>query len=352
MVWFRASPAAMGAKGRRSPQRCGSRSQRIHVGRSGCGLTLPPKLSGSASANCAGPESSLDPNDDVRLRCERTARLVFALLERGADWGAQNHPPRASNFTERRPGRPGRLRFLWLFYFVAPRCNARGVRSRNGRLDEGEEGERDEDSRDRHRRYGAEGAHPRRGRRAADGARPGRDAAPCHAGGNSPRAPQLVATLGDFDRISVGFPGVVVDGVTKTAPNLHPKWTGFPLAKKLEHTLKKPVRVANDAGVQGFGDIEGRGVEMLLTLGTGMGCALFNDGRYVPNLELAHHPLRKGKTYEEYVGAKALGKRRQEEVEPPRSARCSRRSSRSGTRAKSISAAGMRSTSRSASRQT
>jgi len=89
MVWFRAPPAAMGAGGRRSPQRCGSGLRRIHIGRSGCGLTLPPKLSGSASANCAGPESSLDPNDDVRLRCERTARLVFALLERGADWGAQ-----------------------------------------------------------------------------------------------------------------------------------------------------------------------------------------------------------------------------------------------------------------------
>jgi polyphosphate glucokinase len=119
---------------------------------------------------------------------------------------------------------------------------------------------------------------------------------------------KLVATLGDFDRVSVGFPGVVVDGVTKTAPNLHPKWTGFPLAKKLELALKKPVRVANDAGVQGFGDIEGRGVEMVITLGTGMGCALFLDGRYVPNLELAHHPFHKGKTYEEYVGAKALEK--------------------------------------------
>ncbi|HEU4535531.1 MAG TPA: ROK family protein, partial [Polyangiaceae bacterium] len=60
-------------------------------------------------------------------------------------------------------------------------------------------------------------------------------------------------------------------------------------------------RVINDAGVQGYGVVEGRGVEMLLTFGTGMGCALFIDGRYVPNLELGHHPLRKGRTYEEYV---------------------------------------------------
>ena len=65
-------------------------------------------------------------------------------------------------------------------------------------------------------------------------------------------------------------------------------------------------RAINDAGVQGFGVVRGSGVEMLLTLGTGMGCALFIDGIYVPNLELAHHPFRGGKTYEEYVGAAAL----------------------------------------------
>jgi polyphosphate glucokinase len=54
--------------------------------------------------------------------------------------------------------------------------------------------------------------------------------------------------------------------------------------------------------VQGFGVIQGEGVEMVLTLGTGMGCALYVDGRYVPNIELAHHPFRKGMTYEEYIG--------------------------------------------------
>jgi len=54
--------------------------------------------------------------------------------------------------------------------------------------------------------------------------------------------------------------------------------------------------------------IEGKGLEMVLTLGTGLGCALYLDGRYVPNLELAHHPFRKGKTYEDYVGARALHK--------------------------------------------
>jgi polyphosphate glucokinase len=117
---------------------------------------------------------------------------------------------------------------------------------------------------------------------------------------------KLIKPLGEFERVSVGFPGVVVDGVTKTAPNLHRAWTGFALAKTLKRITKKPTRVLNDAGVQGFGVIKGKGLEMVLTLGTGLGCALFLNGRYVPNLELAHHPFRKEKTYEELVGAKAL----------------------------------------------
>jgi polyphosphate glucokinase len=118
----------------------------------------------------------------------------------------------------------------------------------------------------------------------------------------------LIAPLGEFERVSVGFPGVVIDGVIRTAPNLDPSWQGFGLATRLSRETKRPTRVLNDAGVQGFGVIDGRGLEMLLTLGTGMGCALFIDGKYVPNLELAHHPFRHGKTYEEYVGAHALEK--------------------------------------------
>jgi polyphosphate glucokinase len=118
----------------------------------------------------------------------------------------------------------------------------------------------------------------------------------------------LVAPIGNYDRVSVGFPGVVEHGVTKSAPNLHKAWRGFDLAGALAERLHKPVRVLNDAGVQGYGVIEGSGLEMVLTLGTGLGCAVYFDGRYVPNLELAHHPFGNGKTYEEYVGAKALAK--------------------------------------------
>ncbi len=118
----------------------------------------------------------------------------------------------------------------------------------------------------------------------------------------------LVQPLPAYDRVSVGFPGVVVNGVTRTAPNLDPSWKDFDLAAELGRALHRTVRVLNDAGVQGYGVIAGQGVEMVLTLGTGLGCALYLDGQYVPNLELAHHPFRHGKTYEEYVGKAALKK--------------------------------------------
>jgi polyphosphate glucokinase len=118
----------------------------------------------------------------------------------------------------------------------------------------------------------------------------------------------LIEPLGLFQRVSVGFPGVVVDGVTKTAPNLHKAWTNFDLAHELSEAMRRPVRVLNDAGVQGYGVVEGVGVEMVLTMGTGMGTSLFLNGQYVPNLELAHHPFRRGATYEDWVGAAALKK--------------------------------------------
>jgi polyphosphate glucokinase len=116
---------------------------------------------------------------------------------------------------------------------------------------------------------------------------------------------EMVAKLRGFNRISVGFPGVVKKGVTYTAVNLHPAWAGFQLQREIETRLKKPARVCNDAAVQGYGAIKGKGVEMILTLGTGMGSALFTDGRLCPGLELGHHPWRT-KTYEDYLGRRGL----------------------------------------------
>jgi len=116
----------------------------------------------------------------------------------------------------------------------------------------------------------------------------------------------MAAKQGSFARISAGFPGVVRDGVTETAFNLHPRWVGFPLASEISKLLGKPARVANDADVQGFGCIKGKGVELVITLGTGLGSSLFVDGRLVPNLQMSHHPFRKNKTYEDVLGKKGL----------------------------------------------
>jgi polyphosphate glucokinase len=114
---------------------------------------------------------------------------------------------------------------------------------------------------------------------------------------------RLVAPLGSFDRVSVGFPGVVRNGRVLTAPNLDNKgWKDFDLVSTLGRALGKPVRVANDADVQGLAVIAGKGVEMVITLGTGFGTGLYLDGRLAPHLELSHHAFRKGETYDEHLG--------------------------------------------------
>jgi polyphosphate glucokinase len=116
---------------------------------------------------------------------------------------------------------------------------------------------------------------------------------------------ELKVSVPLFDRVSVGFPGVIKEGKTLTAANLDPGWVGFPLAKVLEKRWGKPVRMANDGAVQGYGVVQGKGVELVITLGTGMGSALFTQGVLCPGLELGHHPWRK-KTYEDYLGKRGL----------------------------------------------
>ena len=113
---------------------------------------------------------------------------------------------------------------------------------------------------------------------------------------------ELIQSQGEYDRVSVGFPGVIKDGVAYTAHNLDEDWIGFDLGAAVATLTGKPTRVANDADVQGLGVIDGVGVELVLTLGTGVGSALFVDGRLVANLELAHHPFRRDKTYEQCLG--------------------------------------------------
>ncbi|MEK6782346.1 MAG: ROK family protein [Bacteroidota bacterium] len=110
-----------------------------------------------------------------------------------------------------------------------------------------------------------------------------------------------------YSKVSVGFPGYVKNGVVYTAPNLSTeKWKGFDFKKGLSKLLKQPVRVVNDADMQGLGIAAGKGLEMVVTLGTGFGTALLMDGILLPHLEVAHHPLSKERDYDQYIGKKAL----------------------------------------------
>lgn len=120
----------------------------------------------------------------------------------------------------------------------------------------------------------------------------------------------LARALPSYDRVSAGFPGYVRRGQVHTAPNLGTKlWADFRLDRALAKRLHKPARVLNDADVQGLGAIEGRGLECVLTLGTGVGSSLFQDGYLLPHLELGQHPIFKGKTYDQYLGNAAVEKK-------------------------------------------
>jgi len=124
-----------------------------------------------------------------------------------------------------------------------------------------------------------------------------------------PALVSLAGQLGHFDRVSIGFPGLIKGGIVRTAPNLGTKdWADFDLAGTLHQKLGKPVRMLNDATVQGLGVISGHGLECVITLGTGFGFALYLDGRLAPQLEMSQHVIRKDMTYDEYVGVEALHK--------------------------------------------
>jgi polyphosphate glucokinase len=119
---------------------------------------------------------------------------------------------------------------------------------------------------------------------------------------------KLVRPMASYNHISIGFPGVVRDGRVITAPHWGTKvWAHFELAKTLSQRLGgAPARLINDAEMQGLAVIRGKGLELVLTLGTGAGTALFRDGQIMPHLELAQHPIHKGDTYNDYVGNAAL----------------------------------------------
>jgi polyphosphate glucokinase len=98
--------------------------------------------------------------------------------------------------------------------------------------------------------------------------------------------------------VGIGLPGVVLDGVLKTAANIDAAWVEYPITQKLSKSLKRPITIANDADAAGtaemrFGIGAGKpGVVVLLTLGTGVGSAVFVDGKLVPNTEFGQMEIR------------------------------------------------------------
>ena len=138
---------------------------------------------------------------------------------------------------------------------------------------------------------------------------------------------KLTCELPPWDRVSVGFPGFVLAGRVFTAPNLSTRagpgtarsrklaeaWAGFPLAAELEGRLGKPTRIANDADMHGLAVIRGEGLELVITLGTGLGTAVFLDGSPTPHLELALTPFRGRGSFQHRLGNRTrrrIGNRR------------------------------------------
>lgn len=108
------------------------------------------------------------------------------------------------------------------------------------------------------------------------------------------------------EAIIVGFPGVIKNGKVLTSPNLDERaWKNVNLQQRLEKKRLSPF-VMNDTDLHGHLIIKGRGTELVLSLGTGLGSSVYTDGLLVPNTEIGHHPFMKNKTYEQSLGYKAF----------------------------------------------
>jgi len=127
---------------------------------------------------------------------------------------------------------------------------------------------------------------------------------------------QLGERLPQADRVTVGMPGMLRHGVvvatphyvTRTGPRsrvdpeLLEAWCGFDARTALTKAFGVPALVLNDAEVHGAGVVAGAGLELVLTLGTGLGCAMFDGGRLAPHLEFSQAPAKWGQSYDTYIG--------------------------------------------------
>ncbi|MDR2348448.1 MAG: ROK family protein [Bifidobacteriaceae bacterium] len=135
---------------------------------------------------------------------------------------------------------------------------------------------------------------------------------------------EIAAAFPPAQRLTLGMPGMIRHGVvvhtphyinragpgTKLDPALAEAWEAFDMRAELRHAIGLPSLVLNDAELHGCGVVTGTGSELAITLGTGLGTALFDAGRLAPHLEVSHAPVRRGVTFDEFVGEKerlALG---------------------------------------------
>lgn len=126
----------------------------------------------------------------------------------------------------------------------------------------------------------------------------------------------LAEQLPQADRITVGMPGMIRHGVvvetphyitkdgprSKVLPHLKEEWRRFDMRSAIEHRLERPTLVLNDAEVAGAGVVTGHGLEMIVTLGTGLGNAVFDNGVLSPHVEVSQGPVRWGLSYDDYIG--------------------------------------------------
>ena len=118
-----------------------------------------------------------------------------------------------------------------------------------------------------------------------------------------PLLADMAKKLGKFDHVTIGFPGMVKNGHVISAPAYGSKdWHGFNLAGEMRKRLKKPVKLLNDADVQGLAVIKGKGLELVCTLGTGFGTAWFRDGELMPHMDLAHLVMHKKDDFDRVIG--------------------------------------------------
>jgi polyphosphate glucokinase len=127
---------------------------------------------------------------------------------------------------------------------------------------------------------------------------------------------EIAADLPKSTRATVGMPGMIRNGVvvatphyittrgprTKIDPELQEQWTDFDVQKAVSDQLGVPTLVLNDAEVHGAGIITGSGYEVVITLGTGLGFAIFYGGKLTPHFEFSHATVRRGTTYDTWIG--------------------------------------------------